>query len=172
MLQVTLNNAIRLFARETGAGHNSYEWYRKSAQQQGTIEIGGTIIPAHKERGVWCVENTKLAKAIRNQRQQTERIKQITRDYRKRIFHGKSGETVRTTWGGYQIRGKFRFAWTDLERAKKESYGNWYCNSCNKPAGTKHDKPECHLCSDWNGCGKDCTLSEVYCLKCDHSLKV
>ena len=29
-----------------------------------------------------------------------------------------------------------------------------------------HNKPECHLCSDWNGCGSDCTYSGAECLIC------
>jgi hypothetical protein len=158
--------------REKDAPSNAYDWYRKSAQRSGCVSIGGVEVRASKEGSVWCIDEFELTKAIRNQRAELAKTERITRDYENGIIHGKTGETIRTTWGGYEIQGKFRFVWSDFRRATKDSYGTWYCNSCNKPADTKHDKPECHLCSDWNGCGKDCTLSEVYCKKCGYCLKI
>lgn len=52
------------------------------------------------------------------------------------------------------------------ERGRKISDGHWRCNICGKPAAEEHMAEECHRCSDWNGCGGDCTLSRVYCEKC------
>ena len=46
------------------------------------------------------------------------------------------------------------------------SNGSWYCSGCDAPAVTEHNKPECHTCSDWNGCGQDCTLSKLSCRAC------
>lgn len=40
------------------------------------------------------------------------------------------------------------------------------CKKCKRPASTEHNNPECHTCEDWNGCGRDCTLSRVFCKKC------
>jgi len=64
---------------------------------------------------------------------------------------------------------KFRFESSSYEINRRKSYGTWYCSTCNIPAETEHKKEECHLCSDWNGCGRDCTLSRVYCNKCGES---
>lgn len=62
---------------------------------------------------------------------------------------------------------KFKFVEASpYERARKRSEGAWYCNGCRKPADTEHKKEECHRCSDWNGCGHDCTLSNVICKAC------
>jgi hypothetical protein len=55
---------------------------------------------------------------------------------------------------------------SEYEIFRKKGYGTWYCKNCDIPGETEHNKEECHLCSDWNGCGKDCTLSKVYCKKC------
>ncbi len=44
--------------------------------------------------------------------------------------------------------------------------GYYTCKKCRDVANKKYNNPECHLCSDWNGCGRDCTLSSVYCKKC------
>ena len=52
------------------------------------------------------------------------------------------------------------------EIARKRDHGYWRCNGCGKPAETEHNAEECHRCSDWNGCGHDCTLSRVYCEQC------
>jgi hypothetical protein len=39
------------------------------------------------------------------------------------------------------------------------------CEQCGGAAAALHNKPECHTCSDWNGCGRDCTWSGW---RCDH----
>lgn len=57
----------------------------------------------------------------------------------------------------------------DYEKIRKKGYGTWICKHCGRIAETEHHKPECHLCDDWNGCGNDCTLSKIYCTKCDIS---
>ena len=45
--------------------------------------------------------------------------------------------------------------------------GSYYeCKTCGRAAREEHNNPECHLCEDWNGCGRDCTLSRVYCPEC------
>jgi len=46
---------------------------------------------------------------------------------------------------------------------------SWFCSKCESTCKELHEKPECHRCSDWNGCGGDCTLSRVVCLKCGDS---
>jgi hypothetical protein len=172
MSLITLKDAVHLYSQEKRALSNSYGWYRKSAQHYGTVHIGGIELSAHKERGTWYVDETDLAEAIRLHREKIQHIEQNTDDYQKGIIHGNDGEILKTTYGGYQIRGRFRFVWSDVERYRKRSYGTWYCNSCNTVASSKHDRPECHLCSDWNGCGEDCTLSGVYCEKCGHRLAI
>lgn len=60
----------------------------------------------------------------------------------------------------------FRFVSDPYQSGRMKSDGDWLCNKCNTIAKTEHKKPECHLCSDWNGCGTDCTLSKVYCDNC------
>lgn len=96
----------------------------------------------------------------------------MTEDYRHKIIHGNNGDIIHTEFGGYKIYGEFRFVWDDVQRLRRKSNGTWYCNRCQAPAETEHNKQECHLCSDWNGCGEDCTLSKVYCLKCGTSLVI
>lgn len=41
-----------------------------------------------------------------------------------------------------------------------------------QPASTENNASECHTCSDWNGCGTDCTLSRVFCAPCGTSLEL
>jgi hypothetical protein len=50
-----------------------------------------------------------------------------------------------------------------------DSCGKWLCKKCKKKADTEHNKKECHACQDWNGCGKDCTLSKLICKTCNIS---
>jgi hypothetical protein len=42
----------------------------------------------------------------------------------------------------------------------------WACTACGYLADTEHDNMPCHVCDDWHGCGRDCTLSKIYCKKC------
>jgi rubrerythrin len=65
--------------------------------------------------------------------------------------------------------GDFRLVSDPVERYRHRSDGTWFCKTCGTPAETEHEKPECHRCSDWSGCGRDCTLSRVYCSKCGRS---
>lgn len=164
--ELKLRDAVQLYRKEEKAPSNSYEWYRKSAQQYRRVSMGDTDVPAYKQRGIWYIDDKKFAEAIKRHREAIKHLKQVTADYAKGILYGKDGDVVYTEWGGYEIRGGFRFVWSDYERARMRCDGTWYCNRCNIPAETEHNKEECHLCRAWNGCGRDCTLSMVYCSKC------
>ncbi|MGD0862064.1 MAG: hypothetical protein ABSA21_04820 [Candidatus Limnocylindrales bacterium] len=63
-------------------------------------------------------------------------------------------------------QGEFIEAGSDLQRYRGHSSGSWICAVCNVEAITEHDRAECHRCSDWGGCGRDCTLSRIVCPKC------
>lgn len=167
-----LKDAIALYKQEKQVPANAYTWYRKSAQARGAVWIGNTKVPAYKDGGIWHVDNVKFSEAIQRHRDGIEHLRRVTEDYAQGRIHGNDGDTIRTGWGGYQIRGGFRFVWSDYERNRRLTYGTWYCNTCNTLAETEHNKPECHLCSDWNRCGRDCTLSKVYCTQCGVSIEV
>ena len=113
-----------------------------------------------------------MSKAINSHRESVKHLKQVTEDYENGIIHGNDGDIIKTEWGGYEIHKEFRFVWNDVERYRRRSYGRWHCNVCMIPAETEHNNPECHLCSDWGGCGKNCTLSRVYCTKCGASISI
>lgn len=168
--ELKLRDAVQFYRDEEHAPSNSYDWYRKSAQRYGRVSIGGTDVPTYKHKGIWYVDGKFFAEAIKRHREAIKHLKQVTADYARGIIHGKDGDVVYTEWGGYEIHGDFRFVWSYYERARKRSYGTWYCNRCNIPAETEHNKEERYLCSDWNCCGRDCTLSRVYYLKCGTSL--
>jgi rubrerythrin len=164
-----LKDAINLYKKEEQAVSNSYDWYRKSAHNSGTVLIGNTRVPAYRKGRIWHIDDNMFDEAIRNHRQEIERLKQVTADYAKGTIHGQDGDTIRTEWGGYAIHKGFRLVWSDYEQLTKKSTGTWYCNKCNTVAETEHEKEECDLCRDWNGCGTDCTLSKVRCPKCGNS---
>ena len=171
-MNLTLKEAVSLYKQEEKAVSNSYDWYRKQAQTDGSIDIASKKITATKYRGIWYIDKADFSAAINQHRDQIKELKQITEDYRKGIIHGKNGDTTHTEFGGYSIHGDFYFVWDDVQPFRRKSYGNWYCKRCKSPAETEHNKPECHLCSDWNGCGEDCTLSKVYCKSCGTSLDI
>ncbi|MDF1539401.1 MAG: hypothetical protein P1Q69_10925 [Candidatus Thorarchaeota archaeon] len=167
-----LKDAVQLFEKELGTSTNTYEWYRKSAKKYGTVSFGHTSVSAFKKEGIWYVNEEEFLGAIQIHREYIEKGKKITEDHRRGIIHGSDGDTIETEWGGYRIRGPFRFEWSNYEVIRKKSSGRWICNSCNSAAQTEHKKEECHLCRDWNGCGNDCTLSRVFCSKCGHTFSI
>lgn len=169
---LSLKQAIQLFKKERHAPGNSYEWYRKQAQQNGKVLIGDISIPVFKDKGIWFVDPEGFASTIKQHHKKLELIKQNTEDYKKGIIHGKNGDIIEIEGGGYKISENFRFEWSDYERARGKSDGMWYCNNCNIPADTEHNREKCHICEDWYGCGRDCTISRVFCSKCGKELKL
>src|SRR6185503_12666139 len=136
---------------------NSYEWFRKTAASDGTLPVGSLNVEVLKQDGIWFVDVAALESALASHREARENVHRNTRDHEKGIIHGADGDAVRTDWGSYGIRGQFRIECWDRDRIRHRSYGTWICNVCNKPAETKHDKKPCHRCTDWTGCGRDCT---------------
>lgn len=169
---IRLKSAIQRYRKEPGAPMNSYDWYRRSAQHDGVIHISPVDVPVSKAGGVWYVDNTNFKRALLAHRARRAVVARATRDIeRGKILRG-NGDTVEVEGGFYEVHGSFRLEVSDYERQRHRSYGTWYCNRCNKPARTKHEKPECHRCADWSGCGRDCTLSEVRCDDCGRVLRL
>lgn len=167
---MTLRLAVHEWLQQSGSSRNSYEWYCRSARSCQFVSFGEVKIRACKIGRNWCIEEPELLEAIRLHHLHLAQIKQNTDDYIQGIVRGKDGDVIRIEGGGYEIHGQFRFAWNDQDRYLRKSDGHWYCNGCNIGAETVHDREECHRCRDWNSCGTDCTLSEIYCKQCGAKL--
>jgi hypothetical protein len=172
---IPLKTAYEVLLLEPGACSNSYDWYRQRAQRDGVVRFGsrrqlvrssesGVIVT--KVKGQWMVNQEDLDAELAEHRAARGELEQITSDYRSRILHGKAGATLRTTFGSYTVYVGFHSIWRSDAKPWKESGVYWFCSRCWQPATLAHDKPECHTCSDWGGCGRDCTLSEVSCETC------
>ena len=164
---VALRDAIGRWQREEATEKNAYDWYRRDAQRLGSVPIGDEDARAFKVGGAWFVSEADLDHAIEAHRTRREDVKRTTADYDAGILHGHDGDEVDMVGGGYLRRDPFHFVWSDYERGLGRSDGTWYCSRCMEPAGTEHNNVECHRCSDWGSCGRDCTLSRVFCIKCD-----
>lgn len=143
---------------------NDYKWYLWNARSFGKIRIGRVDIPTRKEKGHWVLDNSDLIRAIESfKKEKTESEKSSN------IFEEKQPSIDS---GGYLNNSNFRLVRNAYDLARKRSDGTWYCNTCYLPAETEHNNTECHTCSDWNGCGNDCTLSRVYCRHCEKELRI
>jgi NAD-dependent SIR2 family protein deacetylase len=167
-----LKDAIKRYMKEENAPANAYCWYRRSAKESGSVLIGQVKVPAFKSQGVWFIDEKRFEEAIRTHRRQVKLEHEMTADYDKGIIHGENGDRIETDWGYYEVHGDFYFEYNQWIAHHHGEGGSWYCKKCNKPAEVEHKRPQCHLCEDWSGCGRDCTLSGVYCPKCRISLKV
>jgi hypothetical protein len=169
---ITLADAIEQH-RESGAGLSSYESYRRDARENGELVIGGKKVRAEKIKGKWHVDGEAftagVACAVEEQRRQREALNTADIDYE---AHRLNPQGARLSWGSYRVSGGFHFLSSDYARIRQRSNGGWICNTCWQPASTENNAPECHTCSDWNGCGSDCTLSRVFCVPCGTSLDV
>lgn len=164
---IKLNTVVGTYSPERGI-YNSYNWYRQSAKKNGTVHIGDTTIPAFKVKGTWFVDSADFDRAvntfINKKTENKEHARLMMEDHQKGIFHPGNvsiSDTLR-----YVNKGDFRLEVNRYLAGRNKSSGTWYCNTCNIPAETEHNNPECHTCSDWGPCGNDCTLSKVYCSRC------
>ncbi|MBN1275495.1 hypothetical protein JXA12_04365 [Candidatus Woesearchaeota archaeon] len=159
-----LKDAVDLYKAEPGAFSNAYEWYRKSANARGYVALASTEVPAYKKGREWYVDDDMVSKAINGHRERMALEEKYADDLKKGVVYGNDGDMIRFKGGRYSIRGGFRYEVFDYKSHAVS--GVWKCNKCNQPAKLEHNKEECHLCSDWNGCGRDCTLSKVFCELC------
>lgn len=162
-MQVPLTEAVDRFKKEPGAWQNAYDWYRQSAARNGTVSFNNHRITAIKAGRRWMVDETEFEAALASYRQGRGHLERISADYNARILHP---GTVRVLGGGYTVRGAFHFRWDDMARALKRSDGFWRCNTCWAPAALEHSRDECGRCRNWSSCGRDCTLSRIFCCKC------
>lgn len=169
---ISLASAINHYRQEEGAYSNSYEWYRKQAHSDGHISIAGVNIPVSKIRNQWHLREQDLEQAILQHKLALKELHKVTEDYRSRILHGNDGATVRTEWGGYEIKRSFHFVWNNMDRNRMKNYGSWICNTCFELAELEHNREECHVCADWGGCRNDCRLSRVFCTECMTTMNV
>jgi len=169
--EIPLAEAIERARQQGLAEGNAYEWYRKQAARDGQVHIGEQPLRVVKRGPRWVVNERELTEAIASalaaQTVQLQAERQADDDYKARKLNPAG---ARTPWGGYRVQGEFHHVWSDYARMQKRSDGDWICNRCWKPASTEHGKPECHRCSNWNGCGTDCTLSRIYCVNCGTSV--
>lgn len=171
MAAIRLSAAVERYRQEESAPSNSYEWYRKQAQRDGKVRLGGLTIPARKKSGAWVVDEEDVGRSLDAHRQRIAERKSATLDYESHVLRGSTGATTETTWGYYTIRGEFHLVTANYIHPLKGNT-SWKCNTCWRPASTEHNREECHTCSDWGGCRRDCTLSRVYCDHCGTSLDI
>jgi hypothetical protein len=68
-----------------------------------------------------------------------------------------------------EFRGNFSSRYDPVSYTLKRDSGTIYVhNTCGLKANEEHEGRECSSCRNWNGCSTgNCTLSGVYCLKCE-----
>jgi hypothetical protein len=171
--RIALAEALERYLLPDGTAAARYESLRKDAARGGNLYLGHKRIEAVKQSGRWMVDAGEFASAVsavaKEQEAERRAIVQADADY---DAHKLNPKGARLSWGSYYVSGPFHFVSSDYQRIRKRSDGGWICSGCWKQASLEHDNPECHTCSDWNGCGTDCTLSRVFCAPCGTSLSV
>jgi hypothetical protein len=163
---ITLRMAVERWQQEDRVPVNAYDWYRRSALSSRMVSFGRVAIAAHKTGREWVVDEADVDRAIAAHRKHRAEVKQATKDLPAGLLHGHDGDTVEIDWGSYRRRDPFHLLLRTDEPPWKGSGETWYCSACMRPASTEHDNPECHRCSDWGSCGRDCRLSRVFCPTC------
>lgn len=120
-------------------------------------------IPVRKVNGRWMAEDADVDAQVAAYIRQQGQVRQDTADLKNNIVH----DGRHAIAGGFYTAGaSFYTVTNDMDAYLHRSDGVMYCRSCHGPAVLEHNKPECHTCSDWGGCGRDCTLSAVSCPAC------
>ena len=177
--RVSLQDAVRRFQREPGSWGNSYNWFRAEAQRSGRVSLGlqpqfeaATIdVPVMKVKGRWTVDAGELEEALKVHRRALGERHQITQDLAQHVLHGEPGSRLSTDFGGYERHVDFHRVWDSVPLSERGG-DSWICSRCWASASLEHGRQECHLCADWSGCGRDCTLSRVSCRQCGTSMPV
>src|SRR5262249_25640992 len=131
MASLRLSDALQKYRRESDSPSNAYDWYRSLAQRSGRVHFGSSYTRAWKEHGAWYVDAEEFEAAMKHLREDRARLRKRSRDLEAGIIHGKDGDAVTTADGGYELRGAFRFVWSNRQRAYRDC-GTWYCNTCNR----------------------------------------
>ncbi len=178
---LSLRAAYDRFRLEPGCCSNSYEWYRQQARQAGLVRFGSRrqLVPmvwsgvgVAKVGGRWMVSQEDVEAELAEHRASIAELEEITTDYNNRVLHGETGSTIRAGFGSYTVYRDFHSIWLAAAKPWKESGAHWFCSKCWQKATLAHERPECHTCSDWGSCGRDCTLSEVSCQSCGTAMAV
>jgi hypothetical protein len=168
---IPLSKAVSDYAALTKLG-NAYGWYRTQATA-GSIEFSGHRVVTMKLGNRWVVDGDEMRDALqsiaRDLEERRARPELATQAYE--AGHLGSQGTIETTWGSYRVRGDFHAVSVEPNRPYRGG-AIWYCNSCMRPAQVEHGKPECHTCSDWGSCGRDCTASAVRCDACSRRMEI
>lgn len=169
---VPLREAVEQL-RAHGVPTNSYDWYRRDAQRHGKVWLGDERASATKTVRGWMVAGADVVAAVAGHDRRASEVTFATDEYRNGRLLGHAGDRIETRWGGYEVGHGFHFRWSDYEVGRRKSDGLWICSSCMQPAGTEHNSPECHRCSNWSPCHRDCTLSRIFCEQCatEHEIR-
>lgn len=139
MARIPLSSAVEEWRKTPGAPSNAYSWYRQSAQRQGNVYFGQNI-EARKEAGQWTVDEADFKAALSALGQAAKERNAVQARIEAHDFRGDSGVTYEGSDGGYTVRGRYAFVWSDYQIARRKSDGSWYCRACGKFAG---DPPNC-----------------------------
>lgn len=165
------------YERYRAAGGDApFSRWRNYVRDHARIEIGpgrqlmpggSTKVAAQKIGGRWFFDEKEFTTAHNEVVLARQEIREISCQYSdERRLVGESGQTIRTTWGHY-IAGASFHEWVDYRAASHGRGGSLHrCNTCWAFVTYEHNRPECHRCRDWGGCGRDCTRSAMECENC------
>ena len=129
---------------------NSFRWFLKYRKEK-TITIQDVTLEWKTIGRKICVEENELQQKIDKTIKKLQKAKLL-----------KENGTLEQR--ADKICGQF-VAFYQIEHPGDE-WTDYICRKCEKQAKTKNEKEECYRCSDWNSCGKDCTLSHLICESC------
>ena len=172
---LSLRDAVDRFRLEEGSPANVYDWWRRGAQRFGHVTFGqrrqliaggSTDVPAYKAGNKWIVDAVAFEAALAEHRAYRAELQFIADAYEQHRLLVGPGKRVDVSWGHYRVAEGFHVRCHSASRPSHDHVESWVCNNCWRLASLEHGKPECHTCSDWGTCGRDCTLSAVVCADC------
>jgi hypothetical protein len=156
-------DAERTHSASPGVGHYMPKNLASRVRGHGFYCLGVSV-PVTKAGGRWVAAEADVTAAVQQYADGQAELRRVTDDFRRNIVYEGHHRIV---GGSYNAGEDFYHVFNDLAAYRHQSYGANFCRRCHEPAKTEHNKPECHTCSDWGGCGGDCTLSAIYCARCE-----
>lgn len=168
---IPLADAVSRF-RVVSRGSSSYATYSSHAARCGSVTLGRSIETKKDSRGRWVVRESEVEAGIAAEIIRTRQIREATEKYEEHTLIGSPGQRVHTEWGHYVVAKDFHFHYSFVDAYRRRNDGFWICSQCWTRATEKHEKAECHTCSDWGDCRRNCTLSSIGCDECGTEMSV
>lgn len=172
---ITLAEVHEVLTRRRVIPRSSYGHLRTRVARSEALHVAGLRLAVWKKGRAWCTDRAAFDEFLVQVEHELERRRlaeqaadaelRLRQDRVRRLYAHRV--LLDDSAGLYRIVDEHFHAWRVVSLEPYSDWSlSWVCSHCFAPAQYEHGREECHRCSDWSGCGSDCTLSAATCPPC------